>query len=678
MRGYYLVLSLVLFISIFLSGSVYAACPESQRIMRLSSQTNAHGEVYNGVGNYPIEICYPNIFGSSYIGSNPHSCTGNNKIVNLSASTNAHAEKPSLTNYPVSVCYGDLQCVARSSCQANERLIVSLSADTNAHLSNSPDYAVKICCKSATGAITGAYWSNMIDEPISQADLNDRVKLNIAGQNLAGEINFTIYEDVAFWFNKKIISSLTYGFTTWRANETGDFYFKAVASDGSGSELTSGILSVSDPEENSPPVAIITSPHSGGIYFVNENVGFTQASYDEDDFINSTWYYNNIAFSSETNTTFSFSADGQKNIKLKVKDERGLADYDYTSILVIRRGKYVYAEISEPEWGQIFENNFAFFNASESYAIDVIENGIITCLIGSCPLTTFNGTPVENSPKPITNEMQFYWEFSDDKQNNWQTKLTPFQQNGTGGMAFTRFFGKTGEKWVRLTASVNPSSSAEAEFVTGGGYCTNSGTTWIAETDEFNTLTTGACGEYLGAISCCPLGYSCRNFTEGEAGEKRCQAKPDYCSYMAVCSNYTTQADCENDVCELGLEGGIEWNLEAEGMPSCGDESDNFVTDCLEGCSWDNDKCIFDRTFMEIIGGEGDNCKRNTIVGSCIGGIRPISWTETGGESCIDSGSTNYPCGEKKLGFFGVFQFIGVLLSIILFYYFIRDKAKDK
>ena len=146
-------LPLIIFLAVIFNIGLSQAgtlCADGQIILRLSSATNAHGEVWNGAGNYPIEICYDKIFGTS--GNGVRTCTGSNKIVGLSSSTNAHAEEPIQTNYPTQVCYDDLSCVARTSgCQTGESLVVSLSSNTNAHLASDASYPVDICC--STGVI---------------------------------------------------------------------------------------------------------------------------------------------------------------------------------------------------------------------------------------------------------------------------------------------------------------------------------------------------------------------------------------------------------------------------------------------------------------------------------------------------------------------------------------------
>jgi len=146
-RGLFIFGILVLFTIMFTGSSdAMVTCSSSdQIILRLSGATNAHGEVYNGAGNYADEICYDTIFGAA--GSGNRACTGSNKVVGLSGSTNAHAENPNLNNYATDVCYGDLSCTARTgSCLTGESLVLSLSSSTNAHLARDSSYSQNICC----------------------------------------------------------------------------------------------------------------------------------------------------------------------------------------------------------------------------------------------------------------------------------------------------------------------------------------------------------------------------------------------------------------------------------------------------------------------------------------------------------------------------------------------------
>jgi len=121
-------------------------------ILRISSETNAHGEVHDGAGNYNTEICYNKLFGESAdIGETPWTCDGTvNTVLKLSSGTNAHASGPG-GSYGTSICYSDLQCSLKQSCSGDEKAIVKLSSATNAHLelANGTNYANVICCSSA-------------------------------------------------------------------------------------------------------------------------------------------------------------------------------------------------------------------------------------------------------------------------------------------------------------------------------------------------------------------------------------------------------------------------------------------------------------------------------------------------------------------------------------------------
>lgn len=130
-------------------------CDDSQTILRINSETNAHAEVFNGLGNYPVRICYDRIFGKTYTGGSPHNpSTGNaNAVLGLSASTNAHVAQKNTAGYP-DVYYGDLTCRVVSGTAGNtngctltnEKFVLSMSALTNAHVAKGGDYAYKLCC----------------------------------------------------------------------------------------------------------------------------------------------------------------------------------------------------------------------------------------------------------------------------------------------------------------------------------------------------------------------------------------------------------------------------------------------------------------------------------------------------------------------------------------------------
>jgi hypothetical protein len=99
-------------------------------------------------GDYPYVLC-------CNFGTGSRSCTGTNKIIGLSSSTNAHAESPDRTTYSTKVCYEDLVCGKYSStCPTDYIGVLSLSAETNAHIGSFNSYPVKICCGGVTSSLS--------------------------------------------------------------------------------------------------------------------------------------------------------------------------------------------------------------------------------------------------------------------------------------------------------------------------------------------------------------------------------------------------------------------------------------------------------------------------------------------------------------------------------------------
>jgi hypothetical protein len=164
-------LTAVLGIILFSLSIVTAACgtngqDDSQLIMRLSSQENAHGALWNG--EYGTKICYDEVFsGNKFMGASPHECTSDSSILKLYSQTNSHATTkdytfPDSTSYPNTVCYkGVTNCTVwqgQGCTKYNQRVIVYLSSLGNAHLSRiyqNGFYA--ICCANTTGMIGPTY-----------------------------------------------------------------------------------------------------------------------------------------------------------------------------------------------------------------------------------------------------------------------------------------------------------------------------------------------------------------------------------------------------------------------------------------------------------------------------------------------------------------------------------------
>ncbi|MFH1307345.1 MAG: PKD domain-containing protein [archaeon] len=299
--------------------------------------------------------------------------------------------------------------------------------------------------------ISEANWTNMEGIKIFNADLNDRVKLFATGTAFTGEnLTFEIWKDIKWWFDSKIASLAGFESVSWKASEQGKYYFK-VAEEG-GTPIKSDNLTVSSFENNSAPIAGIVNPINKRIYYKNVAVNFIQNSSDIDDNITILWDFGDGSTSTNYNDTHIYTSTGQKSIKLKVTDERGLFDEDQVSILIVdpnaADGKYLFTYISEPKFGQIFDQQEVRFNASSTYAIhiNVSSGGNIYCVAGYCPASTELGDPIIDI-SPGFSPLKFFWVFDKDKSGN---KLN-WSYQGIYGSEFKWTFSDTGRHTALLT-----------------------------------------------------------------------------------------------------------------------------------------------------------------------------------------------------------------------------------
>jgi hypothetical protein len=125
----------------------------------------------------------------------------------LSSATNAHAQIPSLTNYSTPVCYENFICKGAATCGEGDALdyplgVLSLSTDTNAHISNATgtgSYPTKICCGGSTifaarCTIASARWAGE-----GNAAIGEKAFLEVIGSSAQDcnrlTVNFKVYED---------------------------------------------------------------------------------------------------------------------------------------------------------------------------------------------------------------------------------------------------------------------------------------------------------------------------------------------------------------------------------------------------------------------------------------------------------------------------------------------------
>ncbi|MDD5192834.1 MAG: PKD domain-containing protein [Candidatus Nanoarchaeia archaeon] len=393
----------------FFSGSpAPPPCPQNQIIMKLYSATNSHCALWNQ--SYIQDICYSTIFGTSYAGVNPHSCTGTNKIIELYQSTNSHAQTangPFPYNYDV--CYGDLSCEADTTggntCTNEGEIVVRLYQNNNSHISNASDtnYPIKICCKSA---VTDVYWADMNGNPITTAEIGETVLM--ISETGGNEFNIKEYDDLIELLIDEDIRTVTNTFNLngkiaakWTITQSdfdlGDgleiegseeeFYFMA---DGKTSEylvVKKGIYN------NAPPTTQIKSPLYKDIYVINKitletvDIPFEQTSSDSDDDLKLTWEFgdsnitsfNNIIATGLGNTTHSYTTSGTKSIKLTASEmspprtpTETQSAYDATEVYVYGKGINVFAIITDPNPDQMqqISGRFVKVNASATHVVN--------------------------------------------------------------------------------------------------------------------------------------------------------------------------------------------------------------------------------------------------------------------------------------------------------------------
>jgi len=440
--------NIIIILILILPISASTNCEPDQTIFKLFSTSNTHGELFSE-NNYDEKVCFSEIFGNDFSGSNPHNCLPNNDnvVLWLSDNTNSHASDSESADYNIPICYGDLECrsINSGSCSSDEGLVVSLSSNSNAHIFSgaNQDYPYQICCKTETSSLNLALWSDLNDQGIISSNtigLTDNVKLVINGVDIEGkEIEYKIFEKCdgafdclgdLFTGNDIVAQTTTTGEFIWVAGQNieedtfsgGEYYFTAqiVGSEPvdsrknlDGSNNANGILTVSNVADNDPPVALIKFPIDKQIYFFNSPITFEQESYDIDDGFTYVWDFGEgetFEGNSDTleNYIFDYTFDdenniGQKTILLTVTDDRGESDSTSVTILVIN-SKFLLAYIDNPINGESFGREVSY-DATSSYAVDseTIMTGNenectkeVTCLGGNCPSQTF-GVPTSQS-----------------------------------------------------------------------------------------------------------------------------------------------------------------------------------------------------------------------------------------------------------------------------------------
>ena len=418
---------ILVFMSLFFISNLSGGCVNDQRILRLYFESNSHAASWNpSNSDYTIEICYDEIFGESYTGADPHECTGTNKVIGLFSNFNSHAEIPSLNNYPIQVCYGNLTCVKDTTpgilcSDTDKKVVLRLYNDTNSHVTtaNYFNYPIKICCKdditNHSQHPEDIYWTNMMGTPIDNlgAEIEDTVLMRY--KNHAGEsYDFEIKENDPFIddpiriipsennFNFDNHLSAKWKITQEDYNSGGsenkeEFYFIVNSED---FNHDYDLTVEKDLKSNALPNATITAPGMDGKYLINSQISFSQESSDVDDDLNIIWDFNDensqefsdcLTFNrNNCDTNHSYSSSGVKVIKLTAEEmTRSQSAEDSVRILIYQPGINVFGMIDSPAVGEVIYGQWADIDASSSFVAECSE----ICLnptIGCYPVT--NGT----------------------------------------------------------------------------------------------------------------------------------------------------------------------------------------------------------------------------------------------------------------------------------------------
>lgn len=403
---------ILILMSLFFINNLSGSCADNQRILRLYSEANSHAGFWNQ-SQYPIEICYNEIFGESYTGADPHTCTGDNKIIGLFSNFNSHVEIPSLNNYLTHVCYGNLSCIKDETSgnfcsDLNRKVVLRLYTETNSHASifSYTNYPIKICCKAGTGfpppPLEDVYWTNMMGELIADlgAEIGDTVLMRYKDQ--AGQsYDFEIKENDGLLPDDNIRTILggdNFNFDThlsakweitpedyaqgWEIFENGalEFYFIVNSED---FNHDYDLTVEKDLRNNAFPNAIITSPPGmDGKYLINSQISFSQGSRDVDDDLKVIWDFNDgnsqefldcLTFNraSGCDTTHSYTSSGVKVIKLTAKEmTRIQSAEDSVRVLIYQPGINVFGMIDSPAVGEVIYGQWANINASSSFVAE--------------------------------------------------------------------------------------------------------------------------------------------------------------------------------------------------------------------------------------------------------------------------------------------------------------------
>lgn len=134
-------------------------CPGQNKILGLSSNTNAHAQLYN-INTYAWSLCCDeNLLSGTCVNA-----------LKLSSTSNAHVGDLS-SSYTVNLCLNADCKIATSNSDLSYIPLISLSSNTNAHVANSGAYTTKLYCKYLGGGNIPACTPNPVGTTNENTDV---------------------------------------------------------------------------------------------------------------------------------------------------------------------------------------------------------------------------------------------------------------------------------------------------------------------------------------------------------------------------------------------------------------------------------------------------------------------------------------------------------------------------
>jgi len=515
--------------------------------------------------------------------------------------------------------------------------------------------------------LTGAFWTDLVGKPVNMVYRNSTVILKVTGEGMQDEeINYSIYKDVPWWFNKKVSASNQLGYTTWFANEPGTFYFKANIARIK-EQLQSGNLIVNESESNKKPIPIITAPAEGSQFKVGTPVFFNQSSYDEDDTFTATWDFGdgtsaNDDYPGHTNNTFA--TPGVKNVRLNIRDARGAENSAQVTILIAQEGFVYFPYISQPKYGYGYAIGDVSFNATKSE--------VLNCS------SVNNGGPLIGDlycPNLAKENVKVFWDFNGETtEGNW-SEYAYFKKRITG----------LGEKTVKLKLGVGntwDTNMIEVKYKIFG--CGSDGQYFDDGSGQKSTIGDFNC-KLFGDGRCCPNGYSC----QGTPDDGRCVN-----SNKSICNDYKTQGDCNSfnpatASYDVEVRAGAGFCSRGSSIYTSGALTCQNSTSC--SCYWDAGNATCKSTYQDVKRCYNPQTGENytTNLGNCVysdvskeagaqEGCTKLVWSAVwvGGEG--DSSSCKGGEDEICVATMPFFSFINIIVSILILgvIYYILIKRK--